>query len=89
MSVDENELTSALENNSENVNAVLGNEGLAGRLDKTVNLANYQGENLFPTIDEYTGEEKIESWEQLYSAQTMTTANYAQKKAGNILNMFT
>jgi len=89
LSVDEKELTNALQNKSEDVNAALGNQGLAGRLDKTVNLANYQGENLFPTIEEYTREDKFESWEQLYSAQTMTTANYARNKAGNILNMFT
>ena len=89
LSVDEKELSSALEKDSDSVNSVLGNEGLAGQLDKNLNLANYQSDNLFPTIEEYANEDEFENWEYLYAAQTTKTANYAQHKAGNILNMFT
>ena len=87
--VNEKTLTDALENNPEEVGILLGMDGLTGQLDRIVNLANYQSENLFPTLEKYTGDEEFESWEHLYSAQTNNTADYAQKKAGNILNLFT
>ena len=90
LSVDGTKLLTALENNSDAVNALLGSEGLTGNLDKNLNLANYQNQSdqLFPTIDKYSGEEEFEAWENLYSAQTMTTADYARQRAGKILNMF-
>ena len=90
LSVDGAKLLGALEKNSNAVNALLGSEGLTGNLDKNLNLASYQNQsdNLFPTIDKYSGEEKFEAWENLYSAQTMTTADYARQRAGKILNLF-
>ena len=89
LSVNEEILEHAIERNPEAVTSLLGDGGLAGQLDRVLNLANYQGENLFPTINEYAGEEEFESWEYLYSAQTMTTANYTQDRAKNLLNTFT
>ena len=89
LTVDPQRLLSALEDNSDRVISILGSTGLTGQMNKSVSLANYQSENLFPTIEEYSREEKVELWEQLYSARTTNTANYAQHKAGNILNMFT
>jgi len=90
LSVDGAKLLGAMANNTEAVTALLGSEGLTGSLDKNLNLANYQNQSdqLFPTIDKYNGEEDFEAWENLYSAQTMTTADYARQKSGKILNLF-
>lgn len=90
LSVDGAKLLNALKNDSDVVNVLLGSEGLTGNLDKNLNLANYQNrsDKLFPTIDEYSGEGDFEDWENLYAAQTLTTADYAKQKSGKILNLF-
>ena len=88
LSVNEKILEYAIEKNPEAVTMLLGDGGLAGQLDRVLGLANNQGENLFPTINEYSGAEEFEAWENLYSAQNFMTANYAQEKSGKILNMF-
>ena len=88
LTVNEPILKSAIERNPEAVSELLGNGGLAGQLDRVLNLANYQSENLFPTIEQYTGDEEFEAWENLYAMQNFSTANYAQQKSGKILNMF-
>lgn len=67
--VDESKFADALNEDSANVNALLGQNGLAGRLDRNINLANSQRENLFPTAAEYTGNDPTQS---LYSAQGRT-----------------
>ena len=88
LSVNEEILQNAIEKNPEAVTMLLGDGGLAGQLDRVLNLANNQSENLFPTIEEYSGTDEFETWENLYSAQNLATADYAQPKAGKILNMF-
>lgn len=90
LSVDGAKLLNAMANNSNAVNTLLGSEGLTGSLNKNLNLASYQNQSdkLFPTIDKYSGEEEFEAWENLYAAQTMTTADYARQRAGKILNLF-
>ena len=87
--VNENKLADALDENSSNVNAVLGQNGLAGRMSRNVELANSQRENLFPTIEDYAGDKRDEPTESLYAAQKNRTATHARKKAGHFLNMFT
>lgn len=89
LSVNENELSSALSRDAEGVEGVLGSDGLAGRLNRNVNLANYQADKLFANINDYVGGNKEETSESLYSAGKMRTAMYAQQHAGTILNMFT
>lgn len=69
LSVDEEKLADALNENSSDVNAALGQNGLAGRLDRNINLANSQRENLFPNVTEYTGTARIDTTQALYSAQ--------------------
>lgn len=89
LKVDTARLLNALEENPDRVISLLGSTGLSGQLDRSVSLANHQSGNLFPTIDEYAGEEKFEQWEYLYAANNTTTANYAQERPRNILNTFT
>ena len=88
LSVDGAKLLNALENNADAVNSLLGSGGLTGSLDRNLSLANHQGDKLFPTIEEYRGEQDFEDWENLYAAQTQTTADYAKQKSGKILNLF-
>ena len=87
--VNEDRLADALSENSSNVNAVLGQNGLAGRLDRNVDLANSQRENLFPTITDYAGDKREEPTESLYAAQNKRTAAHNRLNAGRFLNMFT
>ena len=87
--VNEDRLADALTEDSSNVNAVLGQNGLAGRLDRNVNLANSQRENLFPTIADYAGDRREEPTESLYAAQNKRTAAHNRLNAGRFLNMFT
>ena len=89
LSVDENELANALSEDAKGVKEVLGNDGLAGRLNRNVNLANYQSDKLFSNITDYVGGNKEETSEALYAAGRMKTAMYTQQNAGNLLNMFT
>lgn len=46
LSVNETALANALDEDAEGVGALLGSQGLAGQLDRSVNLANSQSENL-------------------------------------------
>ena len=87
--VNEDRLADALSENSSNVNAVLGQNGLAGRLDRNVDLANSQRENLFPSITDYAGDKRDEPTESLYAAQNNRTAAHNRLNAGRFLNMFT
>ena len=89
LSINEEILQNAIERDPNAVTSLLGDGGLAGQLDRALSLANYQGENLFPTLDEYAGEDEFESWEYLYFARTMNTADYSQDRAKNLLNTFT
>jgi len=89
LTVDTQQLLNALEENPDRVISLLGSTGLTGQLDRNVSLANHQGDNLFPTLDEYAGEEQFQQWEYLYAARDTSTANYAQERSRKFLNMFT
>ena len=87
--VNENKLADALSENSSDVNAALGQNGLAGRMSRNVDLANSQRENLFPTVTDYAGGKRDEPTELLYAAQKNRTAAHSKENAGHLLNMFT
>lgn len=71
--VDERKLVDALNGNSSDVDAALGQNGLAGQLDRNINLANSQRENLFPSVAEYTG--TADPTKSIYSAQMKLLIN--------------
>ena len=87
--VNESRLADALSENSSNVTAVLGQSGLAGRMSRNVDLANFQRENLFPTVTDYAGDKRDEPTESLYAVQNNRTAAHSKENAGYFLNMFT
>lgn len=89
LSVDTETLTNALENDSENVGAVLGSDGLAGQIGRETQRVDRQGENLFPSIVDYANQKNSDRSESLYSAKNMATAAYANFHSGNLLNTFT
>ena len=89
LTVNETRLADALNENSSNVNEVLGRNGLAGRLDRNVELANSQRENLFPTVTDYVTDRRDEPTESLYAAQLNQTAALARQTTSNFVNMFT
>lgn len=85
LSLNESAFNSALSNNSEGVNSALGSEGLAGQLDKNINLANYQSDKLFTSIVDYANNSKQDDSESLYGNK----ANYAQENTPRIFAMLT
>lgn len=89
LSLDKETLTNAIQNDSENVESILGSNGLAGQLDKDVERVNRQGENLFPSIVDYANQKNSNRSESLYSAKNMATAAYSNIVAGHLLNTFT
>lgn len=87
--VNESRLSDALNRNSADVGAVLGRDGLAGRLDRTLELASSQRENLFPSVTDYVNDRRDEPTEYLYAAQLNQTAALARENGANFVNMFT
>lgn len=85
LSVNENTLSEALQNNSEKVDSALGNDGLTGQLDRL----NRQSENLFPSIVDYANQQETNLSESLYAAKNPMTAAYYGMNAGNLINTFT
>ena len=87
LSVDEAKLTKALTDNPSSVDAVLGKDGLAGRLDRKINMANQQVDKLFPSVTNFVGSNSISATKSMYSAHTLgMMSNY--NNAGNLLTMF-
>ena len=93
LTVNETRLSDALNENSANVNALLGRNGLAGRLDRSIELATSQRENLFPSVTDYINDannnRRDELTESLYAAQLNQTAALARESSSNFVNMFT
>ena len=85
LTVNETALNSALKNNSGEVNSVLGSNGLAGQLEKNINLANYQGDKLFTSITDFANNQRQDDAESLYG----NNANYAHENTPRIFAMMT
>ena len=85
LALNESAFTSALNNNSEGVSSALGSNGLAGQLDRNINLANYQGDKLFTSITDFANNQRQDDAESLYG----NNANYAQENSPRIFAMLT
>ena len=83
LTINETRLSDALSQNSSGVNELLG------RLDRTVELANSQRDNLFPSVTDYVSNRRDEPTESLYAAQLNQTAALARQSGANFINMFT
>ena len=84
LSVDEDKLATALTTESDRVQNSLGSNGLAGKAEDHVALANFQSDKIFPTATQmFGGETKAAS---LYTGSTLLAiSSYAT--TGNLLNM--
>lgn len=89
LSINENVLARALDNDAEGVNKILGSEGLAGRLERNVDRANAQQDRLFPNVADFARERQEEATENLYAARTLNTASYAWENTARLLTMLT
>ncbi len=89
LSVNEEVLSRALNNDAEGVNQILGSEGLTGRLERDVNLANAQQDRLFPNVADYAGNRREDYAENLYTTRTINTAAYAWENTARLLAMLT
>ncbi len=87
--VNEERFANALNENSGNVGAVLGQNGLVGQLNRNLELANSQRENLFPSVTDYLNDRRDEPTESLYAVQKNQTAALSGGTAWNFVNMFT
>lgn len=82
ISINESVLENALKENSSAVETFLG------RLAHDVDLANYQGDRLFPNILDYANDRREDETESLYAARNLNTAIHAGNQQ-NLLSMFT
>ena len=85
LTLNENIFNAALSSDSGGVNAILGSDGLAGQLDKNINLANAQGDKLFTSILDFANQQRQDDAESLYG----NNANYAQENSPRIFAMLT
>ena len=74
----------AINNNSDEVNSIIS-EGLTDQLDKNINLANYQGDKLFTSILDFSGQRTQDDTESLYG----NNAAYARENTPRFMAMLT
>ena len=89
LSINETILQLELDRNADNVNSIVGGEGLAGQVDREVERASSQSENLFPSIYDYSNNNTQDITESLYSRQNFNTATYAWDNVSRFLTMLT
>ncbi len=87
LSVNEDRLTKALEEKPETVNRTLGADGLAGRAERNVDLANRQEEQVFPTASSMMGIASFDTSKFMYSSHAIAAqANY--NNVGTLFSLY-
>lgn len=89
LSVNESLLSLALSRDTGEADVLLGGNGLAGRLDRNMDLMNAQGDRLFPNIADFANQRNQDEAESLYTMRNLNTAAYAWQNTGRLLTMFT
>jgi len=85
LSINEEELATALTENPNKVSRILGDEGLSGKAESHMNVVNSQKDKLFPSASSMFGTELKTA--QAYTGKGLTNmVNYAN--VGNLLNAF-
>ena len=85
MAVDEDKLANAIVSNPDKVSRILGNDGLAGKAQSHVNVANSQREQLFPSVNSLFGDELKTA--QVYTGSGLLRMN-SYANVGNLFNMY-
>jgi len=75
----------ALERDAQLVNSAVGSEGLAGQLEKNINLANAQEDRLFTSLMDFANNRRQDESESLYG----NNAAYAVENTPRLFAMFT
>lgn len=81
-----NRLRDDIRNVNENPDTV---NDLANHLERNIDLANSQRDNLFTNVADYVNNERVEPTESLYALQLNRTAEHAGQINWRFLNMFT
>ena len=87
LSVDKNKLAESLTDNPEGVSKALGSDGLAGRIERKVELASGQTEKLFTPPADALGGGAASSVKSMYSSDSSVAAN-AYSDVGSIYQNF-
>lgn len=85
MSLDEDKLAKALTENGDRVKNILGSNGLAGKANNHVNLANSQQSNLFPSMPTMLGKDYITA--QAYTNPKVLAASTNFSMIGGLIDM--
>lgn len=85
LALNESIFNAALNSDSGGVNSILGSDGLAGQLDRNINLANAQGDKLFTSILDFANRNNQNDSESLYG----NNANYSRENTPRIFAMLT
>lgn len=86
LSVDTQTLTKALQENPDSVEQALGQDGLAGQIDKKTISSDYQADRIFPRLDETLGHPD-DSSKGMY-APNMHIASTMRGNRGNLMDMY-
>ncbi len=85
LSIDETKLTKALQETPDRVANLLGSNGLAGKAENKVSLAESQKSNLFPSVSTMLGSELKTA--SLYNAKTLTAIS-SYTNVGSLLDLY-
>lgn len=85
LSLDEDKLAKALTENGDRVKNILGSNGLAGKANNHVNLANSQQSNLFPSMPTMLGKDYITA--QAYTNPKVLAASTNFSMIGSLIDM--
>ena len=86
LKVDADTLASALQNNPNSVERILGGDGLAGRIDRNVSMSDYQAERMFPSIDTYMG--GVDTSSSAFYSSNMMIFPMMYGNIGNFMDMY-
>jgi len=86
LSVDTETLARAIEKNPDSVQQALGEDGLAGQIDRKTSSTEYQANRMFPTIDDTLGRPS-DSAKGMY-APNMQISSTMRGDRGNLMDMY-
>ena len=87
LAVNSEKLAESLTKRPSTVDAALGTEGLAGRIDQKMDMASRQADRLFPSAAEALGGKPVSSTKSMYGGDSMPAAN-AATDVGSLFQKF-
>ncbi len=86
LQIDESKLASALSEQPDRVEAALGEDGLAGRMDQKLDMASRQADRLYPSIRDAVGGETQDPAKEMYAGNSRLAGN-AYSDVGSLYQM--